>query len=216
MADRVIQILTPAATYDLLSLDELKLRVGIPSTDTSQDAVLQDYITRFSDMVATTCNRVFAYEKVSEIWQCTNYDDSNSMKRLFVSHWPIDTSSGNEPTVESPTGSVLDPSTYAIEQRSGKIELLGINSEPITVTYSGGYVLPDAAPPALKEATELMIREAQAIYARLQSSGIRSLVHKEARVMFFDPLALLAKGGIGGFATTAANALLMHYTRLEV
>jgi hypothetical protein len=213
MADRIVNVITPSQTYDLLTLDELKLSMGISLTDTSQDEVLAQYITRYSDVVATTCNRVFAYEEVAEIWRCTNVDMTNGMKRLFVTHYPIDPDATL--TLESPTGSPLDPSTYAIEAKSGKVELLQTWAEPITITYSGGYVLPQECPPALKQATELMIREGQALAQRFLNSGIRSISHKEARVMFFDPLSLLMKAQGLGFATTAANALLMHYVRFE-
>ena len=171
MADRVVKVLTPADTYDLLTLDELKLFMLIDPADTSQDALLAEYITRFSDVVATTCNRVFAYEEVAEIWRCTNTDYTNGMKRLFVSHYPID--SAATLTLESPTGTPLDPSSYVIEEKSGKVELLQTWAEPITITYSGGYELPDECPPALKQATELMIRETQALSQRLLNSGIR-------------------------------------------
>jgi hypothetical protein len=90
--------------------------------------------------------------------------------------------------------------------------------DPITVHYSGGYQLPEDTPPALKAALELMVREAQALLSRLGAGGIRSLTHKEARVQFYDPLALLAKSGgpSGLFGGSATNALLMHYVRLEV
>jgi hypothetical protein len=214
MADRVVKVLTPADSYDLLSLDELKLAMDIELTDTSQDAILQEYITRYSDVVATTCNRVFAYEEVAEIWRCTNVDYTNGMKRLFVTHYPIDPDATL--TLESPTGALLDPSTYVIEEKSGKVELLQTWAEPITFTYSGGYHLPDECPPALKQATELMIREGQALAQRMLNSGVRSISHRESRVMFFDPLALLTKTQGLGFATSAANSLLMHYVRFEV
>ena len=89
MADRVVKVLTPADSYDLLSLDELKLALGVSLTDTSQDQSLQQYITRYSNVVATTCNRVFAYETVAEIWRGANVNNTNGMKRLFVTHYPI-------------------------------------------------------------------------------------------------------------------------------
>jgi hypothetical protein len=214
MADRVVKILTPALTYDLISLAELKASMGIPDTDTSLDVQLQAYITQYSDVIATTCNRVFAYEECLETWRCTNYDDTNSMKRLFLSHYPI--VEADVLSVESPTGSPLDPSGYAIEEKSGKIELFASVSEPITVHYSGGYDIPTATPPALKIACELLVREGQALFARLLASGIRSISHKDSRVMYFDPLTLLEKNVGIGFAAGAANNLLMHYVRIEV
>jgi hypothetical protein len=216
MADRVIDVLTEATTYDLVSLDELKTMFGILLTDTSQDAILSEYITQYSDVIATYCNRVFAYEEVSEIWRCVEYDQTNGMTRLFMSHYPLD--AAKIITVESPTGDDLDPATYVIEKKSGKIELLVTNTEPIKVTYWGGYALPTDTPPALKQAAMLMIREGQAMMQRLAVSGIRSISHKESRVMYFDANQQLAKGpsGATGMINQVANNLLMHYVRLEV
>jgi hypothetical protein len=207
MADIIIKILQPADTFDLMSLDELKLAFSIASTDTTQDAELAQLITRFSDVVSVTCNRVFAKETVSETWRCLG---SN---RIFLSHFPALES--DIQSVECPRGTIIDPSLYEFEEKSGKVELFTTQSEPIVVTYTGGYDLPDAAPQALKQATELMIRENRALAARLETSGIRSISHKDSRVMFFDPLALLTKSQGFGWATTSANALLMHYTRIE-
>ena len=220
MADRVIKVLTPADSFDLVTLAELKTAAGLDPTDTSMDPQLEMYISNYSDAVATLCNRVFAYEEVAEIWRCTNVDLTNGMKRLFVSHWPIDLTA--ELTLESPTGTALDPTTYVVEQRSGKIEMLSTWAEPITVTYSGGYHLPDEAPPALKQAVGIAVRDAQAMAQRMATggSGIRSLTHRENRVQFFDPLAVLSKttsGATGGgFVPPAVYALLSRYTRLEV
>jgi hypothetical protein len=216
MADRIVNVLTAAETYDLVSLDELKVMFGILATDTSQDAILEQYIEQYSDVIATYCNRVFAYEEVEEIWRCVDYDQTNAMTRVFLSHYPLDV--GETIAVETPTGTPLDPSTYAIESKSGKIELLATNTEPIKVTYWGGYVLPDETPPALKQAAMLMIREGQAMMQRLSVSGIRSIAHKESRVMYFDANQQLAKGpsGATGMINQVANNLLMHYVRLEV
>jgi hypothetical protein len=217
VADRVINVITPATDFDLISLDELKIMFGILSTDTSQDEVLALFITNYSDLVATYCNRVFAYEEVSEIWRCVNYDATNVMTRLFLSHYPLDTTAAL--TLESPTGSVLDPSTYEIESKSGKIELLSTNDEPIKVTYFGGYKLPDEAPPALKQALALMVREGQAMMQRLAVSGIRGIAHKDSRVQYFDYQTTMAKIGLTGVSAigmSGANTLLMHYVRLEV
>ena len=216
MADRIINVMTAAGNYDLLSLDELKTAFGILSSDTSQDELYTMLITPYSDVIATFCNRVFAYEQVSEIWRCVEYDQNNVMTRLFLSHYPLDSTKAI--TLESPTGSTLDPSTYAIETKSGKVELLSTNSEPIKVTYWGGYALPDDAPPALKQAAALMIREGQAMMQRLAVSGIRSIAHKDSRVMYFDANQQLARGptGAAGMINAVASSLLMHYVRLEV
>lgn len=217
MADRVIKILTQASSYDLISLADLKIMFGIPASDLSQDELLSMFITTYSDLIATYCNRVFAYEQVNEIWRCVEHDDTNAMTRLFMSHYPLDLSAPI--LIESPIGSPLDSSSYEIEEKSGKIELLETYVEPIFVTYAGGYLLPDDSPPALKQALGLMIREGQAMMQRLAVSGIRSIAHKDSRVQYFDSQATAAKigsAGVSAISMSAANNLLMHYVRLEV
>jgi hypothetical protein len=215
LADRIINVITPATNYNLVSLDEIKIMFGMLTTDTSQDVLLNDYISQYSDMIATYCNRVFAKEELSEIWRCTEYDQINGMKRLFLSHYPLDKTYSI--VLESPTGTTMDPASYAIEWKSGKIELLGTNTEPIKVTYLGGYLLPNETPPALKQATMLMIREGQALMQRLAVSGVRSISHKDSRVMYFDVNQLSKTGaGVTGLINSVINNLLMHFVRFEV
>jgi hypothetical protein len=151
---------------------------------------------------------------VIERWQCLQ---SN---RIFLTRYPVQASDINSITVGPDTSAVtLDPaSDWILEEPSGKIELLGSRSEPITVDYVGGFNLPDEAPPALKQACELLIWEWRAIAMRLALGGVSSIRHKESDVRYFDPLALLrGKGGIGwADSQSAVNALLMHYVRLQV
>ena len=47
MADIIIKVLTPATNFDLMTLDNLKIKLGI--NDTSQDAHLADWITEYSE-----------------------------------------------------------------------------------------------------------------------------------------------------------------------
>jgi hypothetical protein len=209
MADIITKILTPAPTYDLLTLDEIKSAVGVPPTDTSQDAQLAEDITRYSDIVATLCNRVFAKEEVRETWRCLG------SRRVFLSHYPaLETDIAS---VESPRGSVLDPSAYEFEEKSGKLELFATRSEPIVITYTGGYDLPDEAPPALKQVCEIMLLEGRALRRSFGTSGIRSISHRDSRIMFFDPLVSGAKAASQfGYSINSINSLLSSYIRIEV
>ena len=63
MADISIKVLQPAESYALLTLEELKVILNLPLTDVSEDPQLQMWIDQYSDVIATMCNRVFAYEK---------------------------------------------------------------------------------------------------------------------------------------------------------
>jgi hypothetical protein len=216
MADISIKVLQLADSYALLTLDELKTILGLPSTDVTEDVQLQMWIDQYSDVVATMCNRVFAYEKVEETWR----GDLPPLDgpRLFLTHYPV--ADADIASVESPRGSILDPASYELETASGKLRIAGACAEPVTVTYSGGYDLPEEAPPALKAATGLLIQAAR-MQARMNAtSGIRSIVHRESRVQFFDPVQVLgSKGGAAAplqGATDTVNALLYKYIRFHV
>jgi len=211
MADVTIKIIEPADDFDLMTLDELKVSLGI--TDATQDQALEDQIDRYSDVVSVMCNRVFARETVRETWRCFQSDCPGT--RLFLSHWPV--KEEDIAAVEAPGGTVLDPAAYELEERSGKLTIFNNTESEVIVTYIGGYDLPEEAPEALKQACQIMIREDRAQAQRAASSGIRSISHKEARVMFFDAGA----GQRGQQRSTsgvdpAVNALLMHYVRLQV
>jgi hypothetical protein len=216
MADISIKVLQPAESYALLTMEELKVILNLPLTDVSEDPQLQMWIDQYSDVIATMCNRVFAYEKVEETWR----GDLPPLDgpRLFLTHYPV--ADADIPAVESPRGSALDPASYELENASGKLRINGAWAEPVTVTYSGGYDLPEEAPPALKAATGLLIQAAR-LQARMNAtSGVRSIAHRESRVQFFDPLQVL--GGKASAvaplqaATDTVNAMLYKYMRFYV
>lgn len=211
MADVIIKIITPAENFDLLTKEELKLALGIAAGDTTQDLLFDQLIDTYSDMVSELCNRVFAKEKLSETWRCLQ------SRRVFLSHWPVKAS--DIESVESPRGTVIPATDYELEEKSGKLLLWGSRAEPIVVTYTGGFNLPNDAPDALKQAAILLIQYDRAQAQRQATSGIRQISHKSARVMFFDPNQANRGGGSSGPGSVGAQAihnLLMHYTRLEV
>jgi hypothetical protein len=215
MADIWIKVLTPATSYALLTLDELKAILNVPLTDTSDDTQLSMWIDQYSDVIATMCQRTFAYEEVQETWR----GDSMPFDcpRLFLSHYPV--ADADLESVESPKGSVIDPTTYEVENGSGKVRISGYWAEPVVVKYWGGYKLPDDAPPALKTACGLLIQAAR-MHARLGATGgIRGLTHGETRVQYFDPMQMFGKAGMAGplqTATDAVNALLSAYMRIPI
>jgi hypothetical protein len=219
MADVYLETLQPATNFDLVTLAEAKLALGIAVSDVSQDDNLKMQITIYSDYIATLCNRVFAKEKMSERWRDIQDD------RIFVSHYPISKIDDIESVVR-PDGTTLDADNYEIELRSGKIGIIGGGSEPITVIYTGGYSLPDEAPPALKQAAlyALKFGRMQDAMMRPGLAGVRSLAHKESRVVYHDPnkagisnVAFPPMGSAGATGLPSPyNVLLMHYVRLQV
>src|SRR5262245_63764196 len=103
MADVTIKVITPATSFDLMTIDELKIALNI--VDTSQDAMLEDNIDRYSDVVSVLCNRVFARETVRETWRCVGLDCPAT--RLYLTHWPV--KEDDILAVEAPRGALLPP-----------------------------------------------------------------------------------------------------------
>jgi hypothetical protein len=210
-----IDVITPAVSQDLISLDEAKILLGISTSDTTSDAQLNLLIDMTSDDIANLCNRVFGKETVVETWACLLAilcpDDA---MRIWLSHYPVESID----SVESPAGTVLDPSAWWLAKASGALTVYNATSE-IVVTYTGGYDLPDEAPPTLKKATGLLIRDfrMQAAISSTSGSGVRMIAHKESRIMYFSPKDMVqtTQQAITGKAQTASalDAVLSPFTR---
>jgi hypothetical protein len=209
-----IVVVAPATSIDLITLDELKRAINISGT--TQDAMLSDIITRISADIAALCNnRVFGYESVIE----TFTEISTNPQRLFLARYPvkpddiISITSGGQSLTPGSNGLLLDSMWGKLTWQGGTF------SDQAIIAYSGGFHLPEEAPPALKQAVVLLGREAY--YASIRGDqNVRMIGHKESRIIYFDPNVLargaLSGGGSGGSpATRAATAILTHFTRYE-
>src|SRR5688572_16551204 len=81
MARSIVTVLTPAESYNLVTLDDAKLYLGI-TTDTD-DEFLEMAIARASAMVSSYCGRVFPAEEVSELFPTQIEGD------LYLSRYPL-------------------------------------------------------------------------------------------------------------------------------
>jgi len=208
MADVTVKILTPAESFDLISLDELKIALGMPTGETTSDPQLEFLIDVNSDTIATLCNRVFAKERVRETWRCLG------SRRVYLTHWPV-----KEEDIESVTTNGNDRIDYELEEGSGKLSIFTNRQEPIVVTYTGGFALPDEAPDALKQACALMVSTSKAEQAAAALTGIKMIAHKESRVMFQSTSSGGSSGGGGASASATRDtiqALLYHYMRFWI
>lgn len=205
-----ITVLTPAASIDLMTLDELKVALNI--TGTAQDAMLGGIITRVSDEIGRLCNnRVFGKERVTETFTEVGAD----CNRLFLARYPLTWSD-----IETINDAPLVPNgNLMLDAAWGKLTSMSGWGEGTTLTYSGGYVLPAGAPPALKQAVVALSRESY--YASLRGDAtVRMIGHKESRIIYFDPNVLarsMGGAGTGGSpAMRAAHDVLVHFTRYEI
>jgi hypothetical protein len=203
-----IIVTTPAADINLVSLYEAKVQLKL--TDDGSDDLVEMLVRQASDEIAAYCNRTFARESVVE----TFTDLRSDVSQLYLSRFPV-------ASIDSVNAAGTDITDYTLESNTGLL-LPGSNgawAEPIIVTYTGGYDLPFDAPPALRKASTLLIREAY--YAAVRGDAtVRMLSHKESRIIYFDPnlIAARAAGGAGvaaagSAAQRAAHNLLVHFTR---
>jgi hypothetical protein len=217
MADISVNVITPADSYDLATLDEVKVMLGISPTDTSEDGLLQVWITQYSDVIATMCHRTFAKEQVIETWRGDTKPFDTDNGRVFLTHYPV--SPTDIVSVTGPDGTDLS-GTYELENKSGKLQLFNTSwSEPIRISYTGGYDLPEEAPPALKQALGLIVQMARVWQSRSLTAGVRSISHRESRVQFFDIFQELSKMGAPGpigMASAMVQPLLSAYIRYYV
>jgi len=212
MADVTVNVLTPATSIDFLTLAEAKLLLGISTADTSQDTLLTFLISTFSAYIAEICNRTFAKERVTETWR----ELFNG--RLFLTHWPVQPAD-----IETVTDAGVVPLAYELEELTGKLSNVATNDaqtspwqQSVIVTYTGGFDLPTEAPLPLKQATAILIREERWRMLQAQAAGIRMIAHRESRVMFFDPNAVLLKLGTASPAQKMIDPLLRQYIRFWV
>jgi hypothetical protein len=174
------------------------------AADTSSDEQLKWLIDTNSSVVSTLTNRVFAKEKVQETWRCLG------SRRLFLTHWPV-----KEADIESVTTNGVDRLDWELEEGSGKLSIFTDRSEPIIVTYTGGFDLPEEAPLALKQACGLLVGTSKAEQATAALTGIRMIAHKESRVMFHSNTGSGSSGKGGADTTTrdAVQSVLSHFVR---
>jgi hypothetical protein len=185
------------------------------TTDTTHDQQLALQISIYSQTIERMCNRILAKEAGIECWR----EDGGS-GRVFLTHFPV---KATDIQSVSAGGSVLDPSVYTLEERSGKLAYRGVNDPqampwplPVYVTYTGGYDLPAEAPYPLKQACVVLIMEARLRMVQAQVAGIRQVSHREARVTFFDPNAVLLRLGGKSPSMQAVESLINQYTRFWV
>lgn len=202
-------VLEPAEIFDLLTLQEAKVNLGLASTDTSLDEKLEFLIARASGEMATLCDRVFAKERVLEIFY-----DVGTAQRLYLSRYPVKPSD-----IESISENGTLLTTYDVHEESGRItKWTGAFAGPVAVTYRGGYELPFEAPLALRQAA--LLSTTTAYYAGVRGdSSVSSLSHKESRITYFNPSTQPSGGGGGGGMVTGSRAisdLLVHFMRIQI
>jgi hypothetical protein len=213
----ILNVLTPATSYDLISLADAKILLNIPASDTSQDARLALMISAVSAQAAKEVNRVFAREKVEETFFNTS---EFGQRRVYFSRWPvvladIESITQDGASILTTEGLLGD---WILEEHTGTMYRPGSTwMGTINTTYTGGYDLPDGVPLDLQRAAMLMTQQSYFAIQRGDPS-VRSISHKSARVQFFSLQQMMPNIGGAGKSGAAPGmlsiqSLLNHYRR---
>jgi hypothetical protein len=216
---QLLNVLTPAASQDLVSLEDMKMKLGIPDTDTSKDFLLQELISNVSETIAMMCNRVFAYEEVDETFYQLEDSPNRPTQRLYLSRWPVVAADITSITQDGTTDLLPTLKTnWFLEEKTGTLYMLPIMGPwygTIDVVYSGGYKLPSETPNALLFAVEALIREQYTVWSRSPGSfGVRQIRHKESAIGYYSPLQIGSTTGLPATWTnvqTVLNKFMRHW-----
>jgi hypothetical protein len=201
-----IEVITEAKEVSLLTLHDAKLGLNLLSSTLNDDQIGL-MVKWASSEIAKLCNRVLAKETLIETIL------ELEAPRIYLSHYPI-----KEISEISEAGTILTVADYNLDAKTGKLTRAGgvFWGLPTVIKYTGGYDLPQKAPPELASAALLVTREAYHAALRGDAS-IRMVSHKNSRIMFFDPNAAAKAGATGGSAARRAiTDLIRGYTRFEV
>ena len=198
----ILEESTDPAAVDLISLDDLKLALGI-TTDTDDEA-LQAAITFQSRIIAEYCDRRLAFAEAMETFTFDRNETMLTRQALTLSLYPV----AQIFEVSSAGATAAD---YDFDPVSGRLWTEGCWSDVIAVTYSGGYMLPDEAPARLQKAVILAVNEGRTSGAR--DTTIREVQHGDTRVSYFTPTLAAASSG---FLSAPIVELIKPYRKLHV
>jgi Phage gp6-like head-tail connector protein len=205
----ILDILGPTdSSVDLISLDDLKLALGI--TDNSEDAQLQVQITFLSRIIAEYCDRQLTFAEALETFTLDRGEDMLSRQAVTLSLYPV-----AEVFEVSSLGATWGD--YDFDPASGRLWTGGTWGDTIAVTYSGGYFLDGAPsrlyemPARLQKAIIETVNEGRTIGSR--DPGIREVQHGDTRIAYFTPTLSTASSG---YLSAVVTDLINPYRRLHV
>ncbi|MDE1901018.1 MAG: hypothetical protein KGI37_05150 [Alphaproteobacteria bacterium] len=181
MAVRIVTtVLTPASSYDLTTLANIKDDLAIPSTDTSSDATLARFITEQSALVAQYCNRAFPIETVQDVIYPDRdpypYQVTGMLSELQLSRWPIvSVTSVTDTVAVGVTNALTEGTDFIVDTADGWLTKIDPNTgyptgwspDQYTVRYQAGYFeAGSGTPPADLEMAVLRL-----VTARFKARG---------------------------------------------
>jgi len=198
----ILEIISEApesAGPDLISLDDLKLALGIEGA--TEDTQLQAMITMQSRLIAEYCDRRFGLAEAMEIFTFDRGEVMPVRGALTLSLYPV------AEVIEISTGAdyEFDPATGRLWHGSGYW------CGPVSVNYSGGYDLPEEAPARLQKAVIEAVNESRTIGSR--DPSIQMVTHGDTSIRYFTSSTSSASSG---FLSAPVIDLIRPYRRLHV
>jgi hypothetical protein len=198
----ILEEATDSAGPDLISLDDLKLALGI--TGDTEDAVLQAAITFQSRIIAEYCHRRFGRAEAMETFTFDRGEFLPMRQALTLSLYPV--VDIFEVSTEGATAA-----GYHFDPASGRLWTDGCWADTLAVTYSGGYNLPEEAPARLQKAIIMSVNEGRTSGTR--DPSIQSVQHGDTRISYFTNATSSASPG---FLSAPVIDLIRPYRRLYV
>jgi len=198
----ILEEATDSAGPDLISLDDLKLALGI--TDTTEDAQLQAMITFQSRIIAEYCDRRFGLAEVLETFTFDRGEVLPNRQALTLSLYPV----VDVLEVSSLGATAAD---YEFDPATGRLWSSGWWTGPVSIVYVGGYDLPEQAPARLQKALIETVYEQRTVGAR--DPSIREVQHGDTRISYFTSATSSASPG---FLSAPVVDLIQPYRRLHV
>jgi hypothetical protein len=199
----ILEEATDSAGPDLISLDDLKLALGI--TDNSEDATLQTQITFQSRIISEYCDRRFGLAQVQESFIFDDQETMLTRQALTLSLYPV---------VDVIEVSTLGATAggYDLDLRSGRIWITGGWWSGLTsVVYIGGYNLPEQAPARLQNAVIEAVKASRT--SGLRDPSIREVQHGDTRISYVSPGFAT---GTSGHLSASIIDLIRPFRRLTV
>lgn len=161
MGMHMLEIVTPASSTRLTTLDAVKADLGLSGS--ANDDALGALIDQFSNAIAAWCGRTFGAATVRETQDVSRLCDRRS---ILLERWPVIAISSI--TV---AGEALASDAYVLDATKGELLFRGDSTRftlwPVgetIVVYSTGYALPDdddrTLPHDIERACILMVRSA--------------------------------------------------------
>jgi len=198
----ILEEATDSAGPDLISLDDLKLALGIEGT--AEDAQLQAMITFQSRIIADYCDRRFGLAEAVETFTFDRGETMPTRQALTLSLYPV-----VEVFEVSSFGATA--ADYDLDPTTGRLWSDGWWTGSVSVLYAGGYDLPEQAPARLQKAVIEAVYEGRTSGAR--DPSIQQVTHGDTSIRYFTSATSSASEG---FLSAPVVDLIRPYRRLRV